>query len=258
MFFVNVQSSSVHNACYFWIRYCVIQSRFLSTICRHFRVDKFPWFSSLAHSILLESTTTISLLCINHQLKCCNPAVVIFSLHRRFRRCDFEALAYTAAHIVASSFTLSGTTHCCQMAVITIDYRPHQGDSLSRHRAGSQHRHHPHHRLSIHLRAPHLSETHACRSPTTPSCSSFTSVVGSSAPTSRSVASLQRLRAPSPRRAPLHAAHAFIQLRIITRSWAPFSPLHSYRPRPIRQSSSAAIAWLSRARSFANDIKAIV
>ena len=39
MFFVNVQSWSVHNACYFWIRYSVVQSRFLSTTprisCRH-------------------------------------------------------------------------------------------------------------------------------------------------------------------------------------------------------------------------------
>ena len=29
--------------------------------------------------------------------RCCNPAVVIFSLHRRFRCCDFEALAHSAA-----------------------------------------------------------------------------------------------------------------------------------------------------------------
>ena len=55
-----------------------IQSCFCQP-CRHFRVDIFSWFpcfSSLAHSILLESTTTISSLCINHQLRCCNPAVV--------------------------------------------------------------------------------------------------------------------------------------------------------------------------------------
>ena len=50
--------------------------------------------------------------------------------------------------------------------------------------------------------------------------------VGSSAPTPRNVAP-QRLRASSPRRAPLHAAHAFIQLRIIACSWAPFSTTSS-------------------------------
>ena len=45
MFFVNVQSCSVHNACYFWSRYSVIHSRFLSTTprfsCRQILIEMF-------------------------------------------------------------------------------------------------------------------------------------------------------------------------------------------------------------------------
>ena len=168
MFFVNVQSCSVPNACYFWIRYSVIQSRFLSTTPR-ISCGQISMIFFTRTSIFAWVNNTISPLCINRQLRFCNLAVVIFSLHRRFRCCDFGALAHSAAQIVASQLTPSGTTHCCRLAVITIDYRPHQGDSLSRHRAGSQHRYHPHHRPSCILRAPHPSETHACRSPTTSS-----------------------------------------------------------------------------------------
>ena len=96
MFIVNVQSCLVHYACYLWIRYFVIQSRFLSTMppfsCGYFLVILMNFFTRT--SIFAWVNITITLLCINHQLKCCNPAVVIFSLHRRFRRCDFEALAH--------------------------------------------------------------------------------------------------------------------------------------------------------------------
>ena len=72
----------------------------------------------------------------------------------------------TAAQIVASTLTLSGTNHCCRLAVFFIDYRPHLRATHCPVRAivDSQHRHHPHHRPSCILRAPHPSETHACRS----------------------------------------------------------------------------------------------
>ena len=55
MFFVNVQSCSVHNACYLWIR-CSLSNHVFCQLCRHFRVDIFSWFSSLALPSLLEST----------------------------------------------------------------------------------------------------------------------------------------------------------------------------------------------------------
>ena len=226
MFFVNVQSCSVLNACYIWIRYAVIQSCFLSTM---------PPFSCRQISMIFFTRTfdpawvniTITLLCINHQLKCCNPAVVIFSLHRRFRRCDFEALAHCScsdSHFSTYAFwhdsllpvrrhlltiDLTRATHCPVIApvvntviILTIDLAASSG----RH---TRQRHMP---VDRHTVIP------------------FITSVGSSAPTSRSVAS-QRLRASSPRRAPLHAAHAFIQLRIIVCSWAPFSPLPLHRPR---------------------------
>ena len=96
MFIVNVQSCLVHNACYFWIR-CSLSNHVFCQPCRHFRVDIFSVISMIFFTRTLDPAwvnITISLLCINHQLKCCNPAVVIFSLHRRFRRCDFEALAH--------------------------------------------------------------------------------------------------------------------------------------------------------------------
>ena len=98
--------------------------------CRHFCVDIFSVISMLFFtrtSIFAWVNTTILLLCINRKLKCCNPAAVLFSPHRRFRRYDIEALAHTAAQIASSqlylfgdslprtlSFTPSaGTTHCC-------------------------------------------------------------------------------------------------------------------------------------------------
>ena len=57
------------------------------------------------------------------------------------------------------------------VAVFFIDFRPHLRATHCPVRAivASQHRHHPHHRPSCILRAPHPSETHACRSPTTSS-----------------------------------------------------------------------------------------
>ena len=103
MFFVNVQSCSVLNACYLWIRYFVIQSRFLSTMppfsCRQFfmifvtRTSIFAWVN-----------TTILLLCINRQLKCCNPAVVRLLTLPKIPAFWHQALAYSAAQIVAHHF----------------------------------------------------------------------------------------------------------------------------------------------------------
>ena len=127
MFFVNVQSCSVLNACYLWIRYFVIQSCFLSTMppfsCRHFlmifttRTFIFAWvtIAIFVHCIITASWDVLT------------RAAVLFSPHRRFRRYDIEALAHTAAQIASSqlylfgdslprtlSFTPSaGTTHCC-------------------------------------------------------------------------------------------------------------------------------------------------
>ena len=156
----------------------------------------------------------------------------VFSLRRRFRRCYLKALAYTAAQIVTSPHLRFWHDS------LLPDGRHHHwlstlppGDSLSRqsHRR-SQHRPHPHHRPSCILRAPHPSETHACRLPTLSSRSLPPSALQ---PRLHGASHhLQRLRASSPRRAPLHAAHVSIQLRIIACSWAPFSPLPAYRPRP--------------------------
>ena len=66
----------------------------------------------------------------------------------------------TAAQIVASTLTLSGTTHCCWLAVLFIDYRPYLRAIHCPVRAivVSQHRSFPHHRPSIILRATQPSE----------------------------------------------------------------------------------------------------
>ena len=177
MFFVNVQSCTVLNACYLWIRYFVIQSRFLSTMppfsCGYFLRDFHDFLYSHIRSCLSQHHYLTAL---HHRLlRSCNPAVVIFSLHRRFRCCDSEALAYFAAQIVTSQLTLSGTTHCCRLAVfywlfdltsgrLTVPSEPSSIANTAMH---------PHHRPSCILRAPHPSETHACRSPTTSSRSTL-------------------------------------------------------------------------------------
>ena len=173
MFFVNVQSCSVLNACYLWIRYFVIQSCFLSTMppfsCGYFLRDFHDFLHSHIRSCLSQHHYLTAL---HHRLlRSCNPAVVIFSLHRRFRCCDSEALAYFAAQIVTSQLTLSGTTHCCWLAVfywlfdltsgrLTVPSEPSSIANTAMH---------PHHRPSCILRAPHPSETHACRTPTSSS-----------------------------------------------------------------------------------------
>ena len=188
----------------------VIQSCFLSTMppfsCGYFLRDFHDFLHSHFHLCLSQHHYLTAL---HHRLlRSCNLAVVIFSLHRRFRCCDSEALAYFAAQIVTSQLTLSGTTHCCRLAVfywlfdltsgrLTVPSEPSSIANTAMH---------PHHRPSCILRAPHPSETHACRSPTTSSRSLPPSALqprlyGASH-------HFKRLRAKSPRRAPLHAAHA--------------------------------------------------
>ena len=130
MFFVNVQSSSVSQ------RVLFLDSLFCYPIMfslNHAAI--FVWiFSRAFHDFLhshirscLSQHHHCYLTALHHRLlRCCNPAVVIFSLHRRFRCCDVKALAfYTAAQIVTSpsyafwrdSLLSDGRHH--------IDYRPH-------------------------------------------------------------------------------------------------------------------------------------
>ena len=215
MFIVNVQSCLVHNACYFWIR-CSLSNHVFCQPCRHFRVDIFSVISMIFFTRTFDPAwvnITITLLCINHQLKCCNPAVVIFSLHRRFRRCDFEALAHCScsdSHFSTYAFwhdsllpvsrhlltiDLTRATHCPVIApvvntviILTID------------RASSS--------SGRHTRQRHMP----ARSPTTPS----------------------RSLPPSALQPRLHgASHHFKRLRASSPRRAPFTP-------PTRSSSSAS------------------
>ena len=167
MFFVNVQSCSVLNACYIWIRYFVIQSRFLLIMppfsCRHFlmifitRTSIFAWVNS-----------TILLLCINRQLKCCNPAVVRLLTLPKIPAFWHQALAYTAAQIVTSSTYASWHDPLLLVGChSSLTIRPYTSGRLTVPSEPSSlviTVKHPHHRPSCILRAPHPSETHACRS----------------------------------------------------------------------------------------------
>ena len=250
MFFVNVQSCSVLNACYLWIRYSVIQSCFLLTTprisCRHI----FSWFSSLALPSLLESTPLSYCSASTASWNVATRPLSVFSLYRRFRRFDIKlwplcspdsrtSLRLLARFTAASwpSFTIDystaylRSTHCPVRAIVA-----------------SQHRHHPHHRPSCILRAPHPSETHACRSPTTPSRSSL--------PPS---ALQPRLHGASHLKDSEHHHRVEHHFTPPTRSESssassparerPFPPLPSHRPSTFYASlSSAAIAGHSRAR----------
>ena len=94
------------------------------------------------------------------------------ALRRRFRRCYLKALAYTAAQIVTSphlrfwhdSLLPDGRHHHWLFdrtsGRLTVPSEPSSIANTAMH---------PHHRPSCILRAPHPSESHACRSPTTPS-----------------------------------------------------------------------------------------
>ena len=175
MFIVNVQSCLVHNACYFWIR-CSLSNHVFCQPCRHFRVDIFSVISMIFFTRTFDPAwvnITITLLCINHQLKCCNPAVVIFSLHRRFRRCDFEALAHCScpdSHFSTYAFwhdsllpvsrhlltiDLTRATHCPVIApvvntviILTIDRASSSGrHTRQRHMPVDRQQRHPVHYL---------------------------------------------------------------------------------------------------------------
>ena len=129
----------------------------------------FPWFSSLAHSILLELTTTISSLCINHQLRCCNPAVVRLLTLPKIPAFWHQALAYSAAQIVAHHFVFWHDSLLLVDCHSPLTIRPHTSGRLtvpSEPSSIANTAMHPHHRPSCILRAPHPSETHACRLPT--------------------------------------------------------------------------------------------
>ena len=225
MFFVNVQSCSVLNACYLWIRYFVIQSRFLSTMppfsCGYFLRDFHDFLHSHIRSCLSQHHTLTAL----HQ----PPAEMLQPGRCPSSHCTEDSGVVTskpwpsAAQIVTSPHLrfLARLTAARWPSSLTI--RPYLRATHCPVRAIVDSQHPPHHRPSCILRAPHPSETHACRSPTTPSRSLPPSALQ---PRLHGASHhFKRLRASSPRRAPLHAAHAFIQLRIIVCSWAPFSPL---------------------------------
>ena len=219
----------------FGFAYSVIQSCFLSTMppfsCGYFLRDFHDFLHSHTRS-LLESTTTISSLCINHQLRCCNPAVVRLLTLPKIPAFWHQALAYSAAQIVAHHFVFWHDSLLLVDCHSPLTIRPHTSGRLtvpSEPSSIANTAMHPHHRPSCILRAPHPSETHACRLPTLSSRSLPPSALQPS--TLRSVASKVSERHHRVEH-PLHAAHAFIQLRIIVCSWAPFSPLPLHRPRP--------------------------
>ena len=224
----------------------VIQSCFLSTMppfsCGYFLRDFHDFLHSHTRSCLSQQPLSHRS-ALTTSWDVATRLLSVFSLRRRFRRCYFKALAYTAAQIVTSPLTPPGTIHCCWLAVSSLTIRPDLRATHCPVRAivDSQHRH-----ASSGRHTP--SETHACRSPTTPSRSLPPSALqprlyGASH-------HFKRLRASSPRRAPLHAAHASSQLRIIACSWAPFSPLLSHRPH-----QRSTLVFISRdSRTFPRTI----
>ena len=171
--------------------------------CRHFRVDKFSWFSSLALSSLLESPSLFSCTASLLLAEMFNPgrcplltAPKIPALwHRSLgSHCSTDSFISTLSVRRFTATNIEFYTVCWHDSLLLVDRHHHwlstlpPGDSLSRqsHRR-SQHRHHPHHRPSCILRAPNPSETYA---------SSIVNIViplitsvGSSASTLRSVAS---------------------------------------------------------------------
>ena len=171
MFFVNVQSCSVLNACYIWIRYSVIQSCFLSTMppfsCRQIfmifltRTSIFAWVNN-----------TISLLCVNHQLRCCNPAVVRLLTAPKIPVLWLQSLGPICSpdsHISTYAFWHDPLLPVSRFHHWLFDLTSGRLTVLSEPSSLVITAMHPHHRPSCILRAPHPSETHACRSPTTPS-----------------------------------------------------------------------------------------
>ena len=236
MFFVNVQSCSVLNACYLWIRYFIIQSRFLSTMppfsCGYFLRDFHDFLYShtrscwsqqpLSHRSALTTSWDVA-----------TRPLSVFSLRRRFRRCYLKALAYTAAQIVTSphlrfwhdSLLPDGRHHHWLFdrtsGRLTVPSEPSSIANTAMH---------PHHRPSCILRAPHPSETHACRSPTTPSCSLPPSALQ---PRLHGASHhFKRLRASSPRRAPFTPPTRSSSSASSPARERPFLPLPSHRPHP--------------------------
>ena len=187
--------------------------------CRHFRVDIFSVISMIFFtrtSIFAWVNTTILLLCINRQLKCCNPAVVRLLTLPKIPAFWHQALYWPLCSPDSrTSLRLLARFTAASWPSFTIDYSTAYLRATHcpvRAIVASQHRHHPHHRPSCILRAPHPSETHACRSPTTPS----------------------RSLPPSALQPRLHgASHHFKRLRASSPRRAPFTP-------PTRSSSSAS------------------
>ena len=134
-----------------------------------------PWFPYFLHS---HTRSCLSQQPLSHRSALTTSWDVatrplsVFSLRRRFRRCYLKALAYTAAQIVTSphkrfwhdSLLPDGRHHHWLFdrtsGRLTVPSEPSSIANTAMH---------PHHRPSCILRAPHPSETHACRSPTTPS-----------------------------------------------------------------------------------------
>ena len=155
----------------------------------------------------------------------------VFSLYRRFRRCYLKALAYTAAQIVTSphlrfwhdSLLPDGCHHHWLFDLtsgrLTVPSEPSSIANTAMH---------PHHRPSCILRAPHPSETHACRSPTSSSRSLPPSALQPRLHGASHLKDSEHITASSTtsRRPRVHP------LRITVCSWAPFSPLPALRPCP--------------------------
>ena len=124
----------------------VIQSCFLSTMppfsCGYFLRDFHDFLHSHTRSCLSQQPLSHRSALTTSWDVATRP-LSVFSLRRRFRRCYFKALAYTAAQIVTSPLTPPGTIHCCWLAVSSLTIRPDLRATHCPVRAivDSQHRH---------------------------------------------------------------------------------------------------------------------
>ena len=224
MFFVNVQSCSVLNACYLWIRYFVIQSCFLSTMppfsCGYFLRDFHDFLHSHFHLCLSQHHYLIALhqppaemlqpgrcpsshftedsgvLTSSFGLLCSPDSRTSLRLLARFTAASWLSFTidYSTAYLRATHCPVRAIVVVNTVIILTIDLAASSGrHTRQRHMPVDRQHRHPAHYLRR-LFSPDFTERRTSKTPST-----------------------------SPRRAPLHAAHAFIQLRIIACSWAPFS-----------------------------------
>ena len=225
MFFVNVQSCSVLNACYLWIRYFVIQSCFLSTmppfLCGYFLRDFHAFLHSHFHLCLSQHHYLIALhqppaemlqpgrcpsshftedsgvLTSSFGLLCSPDSRTSLRLLARFTAASWLSFTidYSTAYLRATHWPVRAIVVVNTVIILTIDLAASSGrHTRQRHMPVDRQLRHPVHHYLRRLFSPDFTERRTSKTPST-----------------------------SPRRAPLHAAHAFIQLRIIACSWAPFS-----------------------------------